>query len=929
MLPDADADGAVANALACFNNSAAKIRADFDERALAAEELLQACQDAPAGSSVGQAAVQVLVVEVQRVLRSIRSVLCHNKGSPALTSKREVTCKRLEAVREAAVQHARIAYGVQCGRPRGVRGAAKPVAQVSGGQRNSGTAQKSPESAFSSAQEAQTAVRATSWASRKLAAGRVALDVDEDDEPTIPASQEEGSQTRLECQARVAGAGTGAELQPGARTVCMAGAENLDPSNGDSTPGNCASLQASEAISGLASGEAEERVPSQDLLKAEQWDSRSRREAPVRAQRRPRKEQQPADPEALAWERIPEEVHAALQTICNHGQAGDSTLPSLQGCPWCERSHSGKGNLCTKEWQQGKKRKRRMVDPGEGQDRLTPPAPLSSPAPSSQPALLLPQKATDEDDEVLPQKATGDEDDEDDEDDEVVRPESWSFVFFSSNQSDGVDTPTEVEGAARGEHVWQKGRQASTPASDGGEEACGGTVPCKTEYDERVSIKLEHTQAESLAEHHEGSVAGIQRGTVAVACDEPVASVGDLGMEVPSDVFTNALDNFRGAMQRKGRHMLRLSAAQQLLRACASDPRHMGAEAAVKELWLGMQRTLRNLHSKKLAPWKLRDPAQRRQREVRGRFQAFQGVLRAHVRRCGYTWQQRVSLVSRHFSAGQQQGKAVVGEPVSSLEELRLRCPEYQRTGRSRHLCDQLCYFREYEPARQLQALRDRALDHPLRPSLAGWSARLAVAREAPFWQVVFHDAAGAVQGSSRDAWNAALKAAPTVDATQDEQKGALVPPAGVDASLLESPFGLVEELLTEKPWQLLVACQLLNRTSRLVVDRILAPFFQRWPTPAALLTANPTELERWLAPLGLHHKRSRRLLRFSEEYLKAVSECGEPLPPDRVEHLPGVGRYACDAHEIFVRAVPAGTVRPTDVYLNWFVDYQLCLERG
>ncbi|CAK9081607.1 Ankyrin-3 (ANK-3) (Ankyrin-G), partial [Durusdinium trenchii] len=86
-------------------------------------------------------------------------------------------------------------------------------------------------------------------------------------------------------------------------------------------------------------------------------------------------------------------------------------------------------------------------------------------------------------------------------------------------------------------------------------------------------------------------------------------------------------------------------------------------------------------------------------------------------------------------------------EAPSSLEQLRGRCALF-RQGHYRHLCSELCYFREFEAARQLRALQDRAMTTGV-----PWSwltARLASSHRPPYWCVVFHEASGAVLGSSR-----------------------------------------------------------------------------------------------------------------------------------------------------------------------------------
>ncbi|CAL1137523.1 unnamed protein product [Cladocopium goreaui] len=45
-------------------------------------------------------------------------------------------------------------------------------------------------------------------------------------------------------------------------------------------------------------------------------------------------------------------------------------------------------------------------------------------------------------------------------------------------------------------------------------------------------------------------------------------------------------------------------------------------------------------------------------------------------------------------------------EAPESLEALQQRCEVYRRQGTCRHLCSELCYFREFEAARQLRALQ-------------------------------------------------------------------------------------------------------------------------------------------------------------------------------------------------------------------------------
>nr|QDO16367.1 methyl-CpG-binding domain protein 4 [Lingulodinium polyedra] len=448
-----------------------------------------------------------------------------------------------------------------------------------------------------------------------------------------------------------------------------------------------------------------------------------------------------------------------------------------------------------------------------------------------------------------------------------------------------------------------------------------------------AEVLLEPSALEEAAEPVEVSVARVE--AIAALPDGAAALVEaaghpELAAGVASgarcrldteDTLAAALKDFRVAARLKGKYAARLAAAEQVLCACLALPAPSEAgEAAVRELWMELLRTLTNVGTRLLYK---RNASERV--DLRRQLVALRKRLRAHAREF-----YQLDLESLVPHPGRLQLPPAGGAgPAASLEDLRKQCNVYWETGSCRHLCEHLCYFREYEPARQLHALRCRARSHPLRPSLQGWTARLALTHESPFWCVVLHDPSGAVRGSAKDAWTALVN-----DALDAPLPGAAsAPPSPLPLSSSQagasemqhsfahprSPFGLVEEVLTGEPWQLLVACLLLNRTGRIVVDRLLGRFFQRWPSAEALVGADVAELESILAPLGLHRKRSRMLCRFSREYLEAVAELGSPLPLSRLRRLHGVGRYAYDAHELFVRGV---LVQPTDIYLGWFVEY-------
>ena len=133
------------------------------------------------------------------------------------------------------------------------------------------------------------------------------------------------------------------------------------------------------------------------------------------------------------------------------------------------------------------------------------------------------------------------------------------------------------------------------------------------------------------------------------------------------------------------------------------------------------------------------------------------------------------------------------------------------------------------------------------------------------------------------------------------------------------SPFGLLEELMWDRPWALLVCCILLNQTTRAQVDPILARLLSSFPDAASLAAANVSAVEEILRPLGLHRRRARTLVTLSEEFLK-----GRWRQP---EELPGIGKYASDAHELFCCG-RWREVEPQDHALRWYVDWLRTLDR-
>ena len=124
----------------------------------------------------------------------------------------------------------------------------------------------------------------------------------------------------------------------------------------------------------------------------------------------------------------------------------------------------------------------------------------------------------------------------------------------------------------------------------------------------------------------------------------------------------------------------------------------------------------------------------------------------------------------------------------------------------------------------------------------------------------------------------------------------------------------LIQAVLRDDPWKMLVACVLLNRTSWRQAYPALDAILGRWPGPLALAAAG-SDLEAVLRPLGLFQRRAATLRALSARCVDIGSWPTHLEPGD----LPGVGRYAADSYNIFVGRIPG--VVPTDRWLLAYLD--------
>ncbi|XP_066988750.1 neurofilament heavy polypeptide-like isoform X2 [Macrobrachium rosenbergii] len=130
-----------------------------------------------------------------------------------------------------------------------------------------------------------------------------------------------------------------------------------------------------------------------------------------------------------------------------------------------------------------------------------------------------------------------------------------------------------------------------------------------------------------------------------------------------------------------------------------------------------------------------------------------------------------------------------------------------------------------------------------------------------------------------------------------------------------KSPFNLLQEVLYHDPWKLLVGTIFLNRTTgeEALGKNILWKFLDKWPTPEEACKAKWEDIAELIQPLGLHEKRAKMIIRFSEEY-----QTKDWLYP---KELHGIGKYGNDSYRIFC-VNEWRKVRPTDHMLNFYIDW-------
>jgi methyl-CpG-binding domain protein 4 len=133
------------------------------------------------------------------------------------------------------------------------------------------------------------------------------------------------------------------------------------------------------------------------------------------------------------------------------------------------------------------------------------------------------------------------------------------------------------------------------------------------------------------------------------------------------------------------------------------------------------------------------------------------------------------------------------------------------------------------------------------------------------------------------------------------------------------SPLELLQEFYAHDTWQLLACCALMSRVSSAAVKtRVLAAFFERCPTPSALLHTPAEALQAIMHPLGLFPNRLQSLMALSIRFLSApVFEVG--LAPESKVY--GFGEFGVASFQIFCRGNLG--CAPEDATLKAFLAWQ------
>ena len=120
----------------------------------------------------------------------------------------------------------------------------------------------------------------------------------------------------------------------------------------------------------------------------------------------------------------------------------------------------------------------------------------------------------------------------------------------------------------------------------------------------------------------------------------------------------------------------------------------------------------------------------------------------------------------------------------------------------------------------------------------------------------------------------------------------------------------LIQENYPNNPWKILVCSILLNQTNNKQVRPILESVFGLIPDIDSAINCNAESLAAIIKTTGFYNIKARRIIEMSKAYKEGFT---------RVTELPGVGIYANESWEIFVKGNL--DIKPTDGKLRAYLD--------
>ena len=120
-------------------------------------------------------------------------------------------------------------------------------------------------------------------------------------------------------------------------------------------------------------------------------------------------------------------------------------------------------------------------------------------------------------------------------------------------------------------------------------------------------------------------------------------------------------------------------------------------------------------------------------------------------------------------------------------------------------------------------------------------------------------------------------------------------------------------ELDHRNPFELIVATVLSAQSTDVMVNKLTPELFRRWPGPKELASAEPAEVEKVLAKIGMFRQKTKNVVGLSKLLLE--KHAGQvPRTLDELVQLPGVGRKTANVVLGVAFGAPEGVVVDTHV---------------